>query len=79
MTVQDDTKKPARNAVLTARYARVWKAIVSGTAPARRENVAGWYATAQHPIGVCMHEAHLAQIPQADGDTRDDANRQHAA
>jgi len=79
MTSGNDTSTPARNTAETATCARLLRAMVSGTVPPRREDVAAWYASAQHVIVLCLHESHVEQVVQADAGVADDTNQQHAA
>lgn len=62
MTNDKAVNTPSRNAAETKRYAKVWKAIMSGTVPTRRDDVQGWYRAAQHVIGVCLHDAQLKAV-----------------
>ena len=62
MTNGNAVSTPARNAAQTARYAKVWKAVVTGTVPTRRDDVQGWYRAAQHVIGLCLHHAQLEAV-----------------
>ena len=62
MTNDKAVTTPARNTAETKRYAKVWKAVVSGTVPTRRDDVQGWYRAAQHVIGVCLHDAQLEAV-----------------
>ena len=45
-----------------ARYARLWKSVVSGVVPSRTDDVDAWYGVAQHLLGVALHEAQLDQV-----------------
>ena len=62
MTNTTAVNTPARNAAVTMRYAKVWKAVVSGTVPTRRDDVEAWYRAARHVIGVCLHDAQLEAV-----------------
>jgi len=52
----------ARTAVLAIRYARIWKAIISGTVPARVNVIGAWYGAAQHALAACLHAAEGKRI-----------------
>lgn len=73
------TESSAVPAVPQARYARLWKAVVSGTVPPRTGDLREWYAVAQHVLGVAFHAAQLDQVldDATDGDVR--TVTQHAA
>ena len=63
MQNQDDiSNRSARNAEITNRYARLWKSIVSGVVTRPNEDVASWYAAAQHGIGAALHESAMDSI-----------------
>ena len=47
---------------MTLRYARLWKAISTGEVPGRDIDIRAWYSAAQHPIGMCMHEADMNRV-----------------
>jgi hypothetical protein len=55
-------RTPARNAALTLRYARVWKAIICCETNTTRADLAKWYGAAQHAIGICMHVADVDRV-----------------
>ena len=52
----------ARNAEVTRRYARLWKAIISGEVPARGDNTDIWYASAQHALGFVLHAIAVERV-----------------
>ncbi len=62
MTNDTAPTTPARNAAETMRYAKMWKALVSGRVPTRRDDVHAWYGAAQHVIGVCLHDVQIDEV-----------------
>ena len=62
----------ARNAAVTRRYARLWKAIISGAVPAQGEDTETWYAASQHAIGYCLHAVEVERVTAAEQSTDDD-------
>lgn len=62
----------ARNAAETRRYARLWKAIISGEVSAQGDDTDTWYASAQHAIGFCVHAAAVDRVTAAEEPPDDD-------
>ena len=69
----------AVSVVPQARYARLWKAVVTGVVPSRTHGFDAWYRVAQHVLGVALHEAQLDRVldDATNGDV--DPMTQHAA
>jgi hypothetical protein len=73
MTDHNASKRTqARNAAVTRRYARVWKAIISGDVPARGDDIDTWYASAQHALGFCVHAAAVDRFTAVEESPDDD-------